>query len=308
MGAFDPYLAWLDIPATERPVNYYRLLGLRKLESDPATIAAAADRVAAHLAQFQNSPQAAACQQLLNELQIARTCLLDPARKRAYDGGLSTPARPGGAERPLAGPQAPVRPSPPAHLAMGEQPLSGPAVSRPAQMQRDRQISHAPPPPGAAGPSVQPLPDRPLAPLGGAMPLAGPGALPAGPIPGVAPTATPPAMTTPSPVAPVIPTGPGNYGPAPGGAVLPSPVQPGWQPQELPLGAADMAAGQLPPSAVAGPPGVPSSGYAGAGYPPAEYGPPAYGAAQPPPAWASPDRSGMVGSVVAGAGPVQSHE
>ena len=89
MSGFDPYLVWLDIPPHERPATYYRLLGLRPLESDPQVISGSAQRVIAHVARFQQSEHAAACTQLLSELAAARDCLLHPQRKLAYDSGIS---------------------------------------------------------------------------------------------------------------------------------------------------------------------------------------------------------------------------
>ena len=40
----DPYEKWLGIPKDERPVTYYRLLGVSPKETDAAVIAKAAQR------------------------------------------------------------------------------------------------------------------------------------------------------------------------------------------------------------------------------------------------------------------------
>ena len=46
---FDAYHKWLGISPEEQPADHYRLLGLRRFESDPDVIDAAADRQMAHL-------------------------------------------------------------------------------------------------------------------------------------------------------------------------------------------------------------------------------------------------------------------
>lgn len=99
---FDAYHKWLGIPPEEQPPDHYRLLGIGRLESDPEVIAAAADRQMAYLRTFQSGPQAEACQRLLNEVARARVCLLDPARKAAYDARLRA-ATTGGASAQLRG-------------------------------------------------------------------------------------------------------------------------------------------------------------------------------------------------------------
>ncbi len=155
LSGFDPYLIWLDIPPHERPVNHYRLLGLRPLESDGQAISAAAERVIAHVSQFLNTAQAAACHQLLAEIHAARACLLDPLRKSAYDSGMAM----GSAERAIPGPAAPVG--------------------------HERQIAHTPPVPTAPQatapqatlpPSPLPQPSMPTTPS--VQPLPGPGGPP----------------------------------------------------------------------------------------------------------------------------------
>jgi hypothetical protein len=87
---FDPYHAWLSIPAKDQPPHHYRLLGLDLLEADPEVIQRAADRQRAYLRQHQNGPRARESQQLLNEVSQAALCLLDPQLKRSYDAELKT--------------------------------------------------------------------------------------------------------------------------------------------------------------------------------------------------------------------------
>ncbi len=140
MGAFDPYWKWLGIPPAEQPPNLYRLLGVGLFESDPEVIANAADRQMVHVRSFQGGRYSELSQQLMNELAAARVCLLDPAKKAAYDEQLRRqlnihPAASGAAKASAA---PPLPPAPP---------MSGVAAP-PAS---------APPPPSVA--SARPAPD-----------------------------------------------------------------------------------------------------------------------------------------------------
>lgn len=267
--AFDPYLIWLDISPHERPVNYYRLFGLRPLESDPNVIAAAAQRVITHVSQFQASPNAAACQQLLSELNAARTCLLDPLRKRAYDGGFTSP---GGPERMLNSPPTPgTQPAQPTQRPAA--PSGTPAWIANAQAARtpragERQISASPPLPGMAAPT-------PAAPAMGGM------------------NSRPPAPYVPvQPLqSPKMPTQP---------AQIDAPLKPMHPSGAIPFGAAPVPQANIAPASVA--PSYPAS-YAPSSQPlqPAPtYSPPPPSPPQQPPAWASTERTGRVGTVTAG--------
>ncbi len=92
MSAFDPYHVWLGIPPEEQPPNYYRLLGITPFESNADVIATAADRQMIHLRTFQSGKRSDLSQQLLNEVAMAKVCLLNPARKAAYDERLRGPS------------------------------------------------------------------------------------------------------------------------------------------------------------------------------------------------------------------------
>jgi hypothetical protein len=87
---FDPYHKWLAIPPEEQPADHYRLLGLKQFETDPDVISSAADRQMAHLRSFQAGQYAALSQNVLNEISAARGCLLNSAKKAAYDASLRT--------------------------------------------------------------------------------------------------------------------------------------------------------------------------------------------------------------------------
>ncbi|HVW00347.1 MAG TPA: PA14 domain-containing protein [Planctomycetaceae bacterium] len=110
MSAFDPYHKWLGIPAGVRPPTHYRLLGLEVFESDPDVIDAAANRQMSYLKQVSTGAHAAESQKLLAEIAAARVCLLNPAKKSAYDERLKSESQP-----TLVGPEpvGPLLSSPP---------------------------------------------------------------------------------------------------------------------------------------------------------------------------------------------------
>ena len=97
----DPYYHWLGIPPGEQPPNHYRLLGLTLFETHLEAICNAADRQMAHVRTFQSGPQAALSQQILREIAVARICLLDPAKKAAYDAELRAKVVPPELPEPL---------------------------------------------------------------------------------------------------------------------------------------------------------------------------------------------------------------
>jgi hypothetical protein len=99
---FDPYHKWLGIPPADQPPNHYRLLGISLFESDPDAIGNAADQRMAHVKSFQIGEREALSQKLLNELAVARVCLLDPEKKAAYDAQLREAAGEAG-EQPGGG-------------------------------------------------------------------------------------------------------------------------------------------------------------------------------------------------------------
>ena len=86
--SFDPYYQWLGIEPVDQPPHHYRLLAIEPFLDNREIIAGAADRQMAHLRTFQRGPQATASQRLLNEVSIAKVCLLNPQKKTAYDEQL----------------------------------------------------------------------------------------------------------------------------------------------------------------------------------------------------------------------------
>ncbi len=126
---FDPYHRWLGIPPHLQPPDYYRLLGLEQYEPDADVIEEAADRQMAHVRSKATGQRVEIAQNLLNELAVARACLLNAVKKRAYDEQL----RAKDAEHPSPGRlrETPLRPPPP--------------VGAP-QIERSQPVAEAPPP------------------------------------------------------------------------------------------------------------------------------------------------------------------
>jgi hypothetical protein len=106
---FNPYQAWLGLE-NGQTLDYYELLGLPRFAADAGQIAAAAERATTKVRSFRPGPHARAWSALLDEIQAAKQCLSDAARKAEYDErlrrGLLTPtatvspARPGAALSP----------------------------------------------------------------------------------------------------------------------------------------------------------------------------------------------------------------
>ncbi len=305
MGEFDPYQAWLNIPSTERPVNHYRLLGLRPLEDNGGAISSAADRVAAHLAQFGSGQYATECRRLLAEIDLARATLLDPARKQAYDASLggtpqsaeraiqAAPAVPGsqpaGQDAPLIRPAPPVPGTTPRPIQQGQQaaqpatPAPGPAT--PPTHPDGPVIQRAPPVPGGAlqlPSGAGPLPTGPAAQMpAGTIPTGG---VPTAPMPGTPPMQAPMAVPHVGGVAPQTPVAPGSAipGASPTGPMLPGSSAPtafptaGTPGYAAPVAPASSLAPQYPAASPMHPGGVLSS-------PPPPVAPPATPPATPPP-------------------------
>jgi len=143
---FDPYRKWLGIPQKDQPPHHYRLLGIAAFEDDLDVIENAAERQMAHVRRFQTGKHGEVSQQILNELASARGCLLDPARKNAYDGELRK-----GLEQPSESAGRSIAPPPPAVAANG----AGPPPAAPPRDKPGVAAQPAPPtvPPAAPAPS-----------------------------------------------------------------------------------------------------------------------------------------------------------
>ncbi len=86
---FDPYHKWLGISKKHRPPTYYRLLGIDEGEDDPEVIEEAALRQQSHLRIYQMGQHSALATKLLNEVAQARSILLNPAKRKAYERSLA---------------------------------------------------------------------------------------------------------------------------------------------------------------------------------------------------------------------------
>ena len=94
--AFDPYHKWLGIRDSQHPPNHYRLLALEAFEDDADVIRDAAGRAIAHVRSFRAGPHKELAQQIINELSVAKSTLLDFQEKSAYDRWLRTQLKPAG--------------------------------------------------------------------------------------------------------------------------------------------------------------------------------------------------------------------
>lgn len=88
MSNFNPYTAWLRIPADQLPADYYRLLGLKRFETERAKIDAAVEMRVGFLQDVSNGVHVNEAQKLLSEVARARLCLLNPAKREKYDAKL----------------------------------------------------------------------------------------------------------------------------------------------------------------------------------------------------------------------------
>jgi len=103
----DPYVKWLGLPATAGVPDHYQLLGLERFAVDRALIQQAADGQTRR-AQMHQREHPALCREVLDTINAARICLLNPMRKADYDRALRKvlklpePSRPTPAAAPTA--------------------------------------------------------------------------------------------------------------------------------------------------------------------------------------------------------------
>ena len=126
---FDPYHAWLGIPAEEQPPNHYRLLGISLFESNDDVIQNGLDQRMAHVKSFANGPHAAESQRLLTDLSQAGVCLLRPEKKQAYDQQLRSRLLATAAAAPVQLGPAPPPASPDGAVPIGPPPPVGLSAS-----------------------------------------------------------------------------------------------------------------------------------------------------------------------------------
>lgn len=86
--SFDPYHKWLGIPPAHQPPTHYRLLGVEQFEADRDVIDAAANQRMLYLQDLAGGQYIKESQKLLNEVAVARRCLLNAEAKANYDADL----------------------------------------------------------------------------------------------------------------------------------------------------------------------------------------------------------------------------
>ncbi len=85
---YDAYHLWLGIPPDEQPPSHYRLLGVRLFEENMEVIRNAADRQRSHVKRLGTNQFERIGQDLLNQIEAAKICLLRPERRLVYDKAL----------------------------------------------------------------------------------------------------------------------------------------------------------------------------------------------------------------------------
>lgn len=88
MENYDAYHLWLGIPPEEQPPSHYRLLGVRLFEQNVEVIRNAADRQRSHVKRLGINQYEKLGQDLLNEIEAAKICLLRPEKRQVYDERL----------------------------------------------------------------------------------------------------------------------------------------------------------------------------------------------------------------------------
>lgn len=233
MNSFNPYQHWLGIPDTFGVPNHYRLLGLRLFEDLPAAISAAVARAGGILCTHLSGPDAHEARRLLQEIEAARLCLLNPSAKAEYDAALrqQLTALP---PNPVASYTAPEAIDPLLPPTAYSSPAPAAAIANPAPYSTGHNGAQNWSPAG----NLPPLPPGALP-----MPAAGP--------PQSAPRAASDAMHATVPLPAAVPLGsypPGNYPP---GALVPGAAVPQIPPAYAPLAQAAVAAPAVyPPAAI----------------------------------------------------------
>lgn len=95
---FDPYRDWLGVKETQRPLDHYQLLRLKRFEDDLAKIRSNYQQLSVHVRKQLQGKAAPVAHKLLGEMTKAMLCLTDNSRKDDYDRSLG---RTDGAERKL---------------------------------------------------------------------------------------------------------------------------------------------------------------------------------------------------------------
>ncbi len=108
---FDPYREWLGLTDGRRPPTLYQLLGLASTESDPQGIEAAGAQQLGKIQKHLTGPEAKTAWQLVDEINLAKSTLLNPAKRAAYDLLYGTGPKPMVAPAPIVHAAPPPFPS-----------------------------------------------------------------------------------------------------------------------------------------------------------------------------------------------------
>jgi len=100
-ATIDPFRDGTATTETDRPLNHYQLLRLKKFEDDPAKIRENYRKMNAHVRKFGAGEFAKQSQEVLNELAKAMLCLTDAARKGEYDASMGRQTTGSGKRRTL---------------------------------------------------------------------------------------------------------------------------------------------------------------------------------------------------------------
>jgi hypothetical protein len=106
MTQFDPYHEWLGIPPEERPLSYYRLLGISNFESNPDVIQMAVKKRAEKLRGLLTGDNQQLGQEVIKNIATAKACLLNVQQKELYDKKLRAALQPA---QPAAKPRAELK-------------------------------------------------------------------------------------------------------------------------------------------------------------------------------------------------------
>jgi hypothetical protein len=112
-AAFDPYHLWLQVPKDSRPPTHYQLLGLAVGEKNPEVIRQATLMRSAYVRHFQNGPNAADANRILEELAEASRVLLDDELRTAYEAKVKPPPKPAARPAVVSGSKQVVVAAPP---------------------------------------------------------------------------------------------------------------------------------------------------------------------------------------------------
>ncbi|RMG02724.1 MAG: hypothetical protein D6741_03275, partial [Planctomycetota bacterium] len=148
--SFNPYHEWLNRPPNFEPEDHYSLLGIPQFTDDLETIRHTADVLLAAVRRIRPGAHLKEWAQLLDDLEAAKKCLMDPDAKAEYDASLrSRGSMPSVADKPTKrsepsqaqfdykpkaalGPAEPATPSAAATLAAEpEEPAVSPVAPQP---------------------------------------------------------------------------------------------------------------------------------------------------------------------------------